>query len=111
MGGSGRAGWRELRRRSEAGIMASRAKRRALSSGAPRVPGVPVPRDEEEEEDEVEDEDEDDEDSDEEEDEDDESVHEVRTTVDPRLVYGWVQTFWSPKPCDCELLGVATSST
>ncbi|VFV29488.1 brca2 and cdkn1a-interacting protein [Lynx pardinus] len=76
MGGSGRAGWRELRRRSEAGIMASRAKRRALGSGAPRVPGVPVPRDEEEEEDEVEDEDEDDEDSDEEEDEDDESVDE-----------------------------------
>ncbi|XP_030190634.1 BRCA2 and CDKN1A-interacting protein isoform X3 [Lynx canadensis] len=56
--------------------MASRAKRRALGSGAPRVPGVPVPRDEEEEEDEVEDEDEDDEDSDEEEDEDDESVDE-----------------------------------
>uniref|UniRef100_A0ABI7WZJ7 BRCA2 and CDKN1A-interacting protein n=2 Tax=Felis catus TaxID=9685 RepID=A0ABI7WZJ7_FELCA len=76
MGGSGRAGWRELRRRIEAGIMASRAKRRALGSGAPRVPGVPVPRDEEEEEDEVEDEDEDDEDSDEEEDEDDESVDE-----------------------------------
>ncbi|XP_025773800.1 BRCA2 and CDKN1A-interacting protein isoform X2 [Puma concolor] len=56
--------------------MASRAKRRALGSGAPRVPGVPVPRNEEEEEDEVEDEDEDDEDSDEEEDEDDESVDE-----------------------------------
>ncbi|XP_007079763.2 BRCA2 and CDKN1A-interacting protein isoform X1 [Panthera tigris] len=57
--------------------MASRAKRRALGGGAPRVPSVPVPRDEEEEEeDEVEDEDEDDEDSDEEEDEDDESVDE-----------------------------------
>ena len=67
--------------------MASRAKRRALGGGAPRVPSVPVPRDEEEEEeDEVEDEDEDDEDSDEEEDEDDESVDEVRTTVDPSLV-------------------------
>ncbi|XP_008683844.1 BRCA2 and CDKN1A-interacting protein isoform X2 [Ursus maritimus] len=50
--------------------MASRPKRRAVGSGAPQPPGVPVQRDEEGEEDEVEDEDEDDEDSDEEEDED-----------------------------------------
>ncbi|XP_059028852.1 BRCA2 and CDKN1A-interacting protein isoform X2 [Mustela lutreola] len=56
--------------------MASRPKRRAVGSGLPQVPGVPVHRGEEEEEDEVEDEDEDDEDSDEEEDEDDESIHE-----------------------------------
>ncbi|XP_032169573.1 BRCA2 and CDKN1A-interacting protein [Mustela erminea] len=56
--------------------MASRPKRRAVGSGVPQAPGVPVHRGEEEEEDEVEDEDEDDEDSDEEEDEDDESIHE-----------------------------------
>lgn len=80
--------------------MASRPKRRALGGGAPRVPGVPVPRDEEEEEDEVEDEDEDDEDSDEEGDEEDESVDEVRATGHPSLVYSSVKTFWPPKPCD-----------
>nr|XP_003922154.2 BRCA2 and CDKN1A-interacting protein isoform X2 [Saimiri boliviensis boliviensis] len=55
--------------------MASRAKRRALGSGAPQPPGAQVQRDDEEE-DEVEDEDEDDDDSDEEEDEDDEFVDE-----------------------------------
>uniref|UniRef100_A0A8D2JQX3 BRCA2 and CDKN1A-interacting protein n=1 Tax=Sciurus vulgaris TaxID=55149 RepID=A0A8D2JQX3_SCIVU len=56
--------------------MASRAKRRAVGSRAPRPPEDPVRRDEEEEENEVEDEDEDDEDSEEEEDEDDEVVDE-----------------------------------
>lgn len=91
MGESGRAGWSELRRRSEAGIMASRPKRRALGRGAPRVPGVPDPRVEEEDEDEVEDEDEDDEDSDEEEDEDDETVDEVRPTGDPSVLVAGYQ--------------------
>lgn len=80
--------------------MASRPKRRAVGSGAPQPPGVPVQRDEEGEEDEVEDEDEDDEDSDEEEDED-EGVDEVRSTRDPSLVCVWEKTFWPPKPCDC----------
>lgn len=79
----GPEGRQSLRRRSVDGNMASRAKRRAVGSGAPRPPGDPIRSDEEEGEDEVEDEEEDDEDSDPEEDEDDEVVDEVRSTRDP----------------------------
>lgn len=82
VGESGRAGDRKLRRRSEAGNMASRPKRRAVGRGASQPPDAGVPRREEAEEDEVEDED--DEDSDEEEDEDDEVVDEVRRARSPR---------------------------
>ncbi|XP_036121446.1 BRCA2 and CDKN1A-interacting protein [Molossus molossus] len=54
--------------------MASRSKRRAVGSGAPRPVDAPAPRQEEEEDEEVEDQDEDDEDSAEEDDDDDEVV-------------------------------------
>lgn len=93
MGGPGRAGSWKLRRRSGAGSMASRPKRRALDGG------FSVPRDEDED-DELENEDEDNEDSDEEEDEDDEVVNEVRNTRDPGLAYVWEKTFQQPKPCE-----------
>lgn len=74
--------------------MASRSKRRAVGSGAPRSTDAPVPRHEEDEDDEVEDQDEDDEDSDEEEDDDDEVVDQVSRARDPGLVC------WEPKPCE-----------
>lgn len=67
-----------MRRRSVAGIMASRAKKRAVGNGIQRPLGAQGHH-EEEEEDEMEDEEEDDEDSEEEEDED-EIVDEVRHT-------------------------------
>lgn len=63
--------------------MASRAKRRAVGSGAPRPVDAPVPRLEEEGDEEVEDQDEDEEDSDEE--EEDEVVDQVSRARDPGL--------------------------
>lgn len=91
--------------------MASRPKRRAVGSGLPQAPGVPVHRGEEEEEDEVEDEDEDDEDSDEEEDEDDESIHEVRKHAAPVSFMSGRKVSGGQSRVVSELLGGATAGT
>lgn len=96
VGESGREGDGKPRRRSEAGNMASRPKRRAVGREASQPLDARALRREEAEEDEVEEED--DEDSDEEEGDDDEVVDEVRRARSPRGLYLGEKNFLS-KSC------------